>query len=309
MRYGGGMRRLLPIGLALLAACSADGRAAPPEPPPVPAPLDHARHGHRVHLVDGRLILFGGYSGADAPDRGKRQAFAFEFGKEAWTRIADLGTGMAFHSSAVAGGRVHAIGGTVERYDAAEDRWEPVVREVLLPESHLAAAALGGRIWTVGGFDAGPGGVRVLDPDTGEVSDGPELPGFEPGDHFHVVAALEGRLHVLGGLRKDGLSARHRALVEGRWEVRAPLPEPDWAKFGYRGVVGGRLYVFGEVHHRYDPEADEWEERAAPPEVRAMAAVYVHGTRIIVLGGRPDPDRTVLVYDTEADEWSTAGGR
>ena len=81
------------------------------------------------------------------------------------------------------------------------------------------------------------------------------------------MAILDGKLHVLGGIRfKDegGQLDQHWMLDGGKWQKRALLPEPSMTKAGAYGVVKGKLYVFqvrGALHHVYDPKTDRWSDK------------------------------------------------
>ena len=259
--------------------------------------LPGERHGHRAELAGGLVLVFGGFGDAHSPDRGTRETWALDLSvasdERAWVRRADLNRGKAFHASVVVDGAAFAIGTNVERYDAAADRWEVVYDGGELPESHLAAAAIGRRVLVVGGYPADRRTCVLLDLETGELADVEPPPGFGPGHHFHFVAALAGRWHVIGGMVGGGLSERHwaRAAGEGeRWVERAALPEPSFAKFNAWTTIADELWIFGGRAAgegaayvgggawRYSAATDTWTSLEPLPEMRVMpAAVVVDG--------------------------------
>src|SRR5688572_30415775 len=85
--------------------------------PSTSARLPLSRHGHRVHLVGNVLYVMGGYSYGSA-DRGMRQAFAYDFDRARWRRLAEMGVGKGFFGSGVIAGRIYTVGeGVIECYD------------------------------------------------------------------------------------------------------------------------------------------------------------------------------------------------
>lgn len=302
---------LLLGGFATGAGCGVEpgprsephSRSEPLAIPELPTP----RHGHRVHMVDGVVVVFGGYGGSGR-DRGTRETMSWAPGESGWTARSPLNTGKTFFSSVVIDGAIHAIGDNVERYDLDSDHWEVLEHQQPLSHSHFAADAVGTRIYTVGGFPPERGAVTAYDTGRGTHSRAPALPGFEPGDHFHFVVTLDDRLHVLGGFTGDdiNMSDQHWMLDNDGWVERARLPEPDGAKFSSWAVCDGQLYIFGmRGSHCYDPKLDRWRSVADPPETRAMPATLAHDGRLYVLGGFPSRSaHGILVYDTEDDSWT-----
>ena len=298
-----------------LAAC--DRSKPPPEPPPEPsllerppAALPKAVHGHRAHLVQGRIFAFGGFG---------ETAVAWNGPIAGWTDVAPMPTHKAFFSSAVVDERIYTVGAqagqsAIERYDPTEDRWHTVLRSARLPKSHLATAALGHQLYILGGFPDAAGRLQVFDTRTGQLSDAPPLPGFHAGDHFHYLAPLAGQLHVIGGMRfqpDSDVLDQHWALEGDAWRKRAPLPNPAMSKFGVHGVASGRFYLFSklhQLHHVYDPATDRWSGKLAPLErVIGMAATVADGQRLYVLGGmRPDAlatDTGSSWFDIGSNRW------
>ena len=277
----------------------------------MPAP----RHGHRVEAIEGGLLAFGGFGDPGLPDRGARETWWLAPGAGSWQRRADLGRGRAFFSSAVVDGSVYAVGDGVERYDVAADRWIEVVPPGALPVSHFAAAALGRTIFVLGGFPADCGGLHAVDLDVAghaaTVRDQPSPPGFKPSDHFHVVQALGGRLHVIGGLDVESFEPRreHWILGAGGFEAQAPPPSGIWAKFTVQAVVGDELYLFGDSGSwRFEAATGRWARRAAPGRTLVMApSVAIDGTIWVVGGMEVGSDRSpLLAYDVAADAWRDA---
>lgn len=312
------MLRLLPPHLALLAACSAgplapptDPSLQPPAPPPDPAPLPGIRHGHRIEPIDGGWLAFGGFarsSSANDDDRGSRQTWFLPTGTDTWQRRADLHTGRAFAGSAVVRGAAFAIGDGVERYDPQTDRWTVIAPAGSLPRSHFGAAALGDRIFVLGGFPATGTGMWIVDADTGHVEGTPPPPTFRAGDHFHLLCAIAGDLHVLGGLDGESFTPRCEHWVRGGegWQAMPAPPAGLWTKFAACAVSGNRLYVFGDAGGLcYEAVERTWTRRCPMPLALAMPCAVAAGDAVWVLGGLAvdGPRDVLLCYDANADRW------
>ncbi|MBK8177571.1 MAG: hypothetical protein IPK67_01410 [Planctomycetes bacterium] len=313
--------------------------SAPPAAPAVlvPVALPAPRHGHRIELVDGGLLCFGGFGDASVPDRETRQTWWLAPGSKKWERRADMGTGRAFFASAVVHGAAFALGEGLERYDSKHDRWEPVPITGAAPgdwpRSHFAAAAVGSTIYALGGYGGRRTGLLAIDLGPGSPEGGPtaalrELPappGFDVGDHFHCLQTLQQKLHVLGGL--DGVKfepqVEHWVLPDDRpgqsvaaspWKPGAAPPVGLWAKFTVQARSGESLYLFGDFGAwRFESSAGTWTERARPPFLMAMPqAVSLDGS-IWVIGGMrvgAEEDRVpiLLRYDQADDRWTVLGG-
>lgn len=266
------------------------------------------RHGHSAARIGDTLFVVGGY-GPDAskPDRGTSEVFACDLATGAAEPMGELTRGKTFAWCGVVDGALHAVGGDVERFDRAANRWEVVSEGAVLPATHFGAAAIGHTIYVLGGYTGavagGPlGGGARFDVRTGRATALPPLPDARAGDHFHLVAALDGTLHVLGRINGADISAAHWKLKEGAWVACAPLPTPAMAKYTPYAVVDGRLHVFGDVAHRYDQERDAWSPIARDDEAVVMPATVVVGADVYVLGGLPTTD-VARVYRTATDRW------
>jgi len=139
----------------------------------------------------------------------------------------------------------------------------------------------------------------------------------------HAVAALDGKIYVVGGfITPPGTSvpvitdAVEAYDVANRvWETVAPLP----LEIHHVAVVpsGGKLYSIGGLQtigftpidtlYEYDPVEDEWTRRANLPARRgAMAAGEIDG-RLYAVGGLITSSMSTTrneVYDPATDEWT-----
>jgi hypothetical protein len=181
--------------------------------------------------------------------------------------------------------------------------------------SEVAAAVLGGRIFVVGGFGSGTGGlVEAYDPAADRWERHAPLP---VGLHHTAAVAFDNRLFVAGGYR-DGWTAEASVFAydptADRWQARRPMPTARGALtavvfrgqvYAFGGAVGWRNSVATEA---YDPIGDTWQVRAPLPTGRDHHAAAVAGDSIYVIGGRINGSYSmnlgvVEAYAPDRDTW------
>ena len=273
-----------PLLLALLApaparaafqdACVWEPRSDAPVPRFEPAVLE----------VDGRILLFGGFSAFPGVTA---RVDRYDPATDAWTRLRDMPAPLTHAAPARDGRQVWFAGGflgahpgpvtdLVWIYDLDGDTWHSGPR---LPR-RVGAGAL----------------VRV-------------------GRSLHYFGGV--------GADRDTDSADHWALdldSPGAWVPRAPFPDPR--NHFSAAEVGGLIYALGGQNrhdtnpfevalvHVYDPLADAWSARAPMPVPRSHAepGTFVEGGEIVMTGGRSAPlDKPTLpdssAYDPTTDTW------
>jgi N-acetylneuraminic acid mutarotase len=144
-----------------------------------------------------------------------------------------------------------------------------------------------------------------------------------------AVAALDGKVYVVGGFEKPSLgnvtsfaitpSVEVYDPATDRWTAKSPMPA-GLHHVGI-GVVGGRLYVIGGYSksglsvwnpvatvYAYDPATDRWTERAPMPTARGALSVTEYDGKLYAIGGfnRKANNTQVEVYDPGRNEWTTA---
>jgi len=160
-----------------------------------------------------------------------------------------------------------------------------------LPESHFAAAAVGRELFVLGGYPVERSAFFAVDTVSGAIRREPPPPGFQPGDHFHFLAAIGGELHVAGGLDVTTFRPRRQHFVrrDGSWQEQPPPPDGLWAKFGGQAVVHDRWFLFGDfgafVREPDAPPDEQWRKCPPPPQVTAMPGTVAVGDAVWVLGG------------------------
>ncbi len=199
----------------------------------------------------GRLVVVGGY-GADR--RPMRAAFRFDGSRwRALPRPPEERAAAAAAATATAGGTVWVVGGrtrdglatTMLALDLRTLRWRTLPGPK--PREHLAATALGGTVYAIGGrragYDTNLATVEAYDPRTNRWKRLPDLPDARGGTG---AAAIRGRIISIGGESPHGTERSVWALRPGarRW-VRVPdLPTPRHG-LGVVAVAGHVWVVAG----------------------------------------------------------------
>lgn len=152
---------------------------------------------------------------------------------------------------------------------------------MLTKRTEVAAAALDGKIYVVGGFEKPSLGnvlnfamtrsVEMYDPATDRWISKAPLP---IGLHHVGVGVSGGRLYVIGGYTQSALTV---------WKPVATV-------------------------YAYDPTTDSWMERASMPTARGALSVTEHDGKLYAIGGydRKANNAQVEVYDPAQDVWTTA---
>lgn len=217
-------------------------------------------------------------------------------------------------------------------YDPAADRWA-TAGEIPEGVNHAGFAAVGGRLYIVGGFRgasfAPTGVVRIYDPAERGWRDGTPMP--TPRGAL-AVAVLDGRIHAIGGNAASGAGLQpheHGTPEEDNsvgthevydpaadsWTRLAPLPTPR----NHLGaaVLGGRIHVVGgrvpgdmelTTHEVYDPPTGAWTAAPPLPTGRSGIAVVEHQGRLYVFGGETVGRFSSSTFD-EAERFDPATGR
>lgn len=212
-------------------------------------------------------------------------------------------------------------------YDPRANRWREGPR-LPFPRHHPVLAAVGDRIYAIGGYrvtEAGAwvGVTDVLSWDGGEAwTSAPSLPQLQCetvaltlGDRIHVVSgrAPKGAANLAWSDQGDiDLHQVFDAKV-GKWTKAAPCPQARNSAAG--GVIGGKLYLVGGRRvgegnsgrlDRYDPSTDKWETLAAMPRGAGGLAAAVMDGRLYTFGGEGGPGviSDCWSYDPTTDKWS-----
>jgi N-acetylneuraminic acid mutarotase len=173
------------------------------------------------------------------------------------------------------------------------------------PRQELAAAALDGRIYTIGGLSGRANANEIYDAVRDAWTPGADF----PVDTDHAWAVPFGGRIFAGGGRTNRVFSYDPAA--NAWTEVAS------SRFVHGGtpaaaVIGALIYVAGgtggamtgnEVE-AYDPAADRWTSLAPMRCARNHTAGAVIGGRLYVAGGRPGSQDCLEVYDPATDTWT-----
>jgi N-acetylneuraminic acid mutarotase len=195
--------------------------------PDLPVSVDHAA----AASWRGRLVVVGGYGGDRQPLRA-----AYLFDGRRWRRLPPPPEERAAAAAAATSdGRVWVVGGRTRSglasraltLDLRTLRWR-VVRGPR-PREHLAATALGGRVYAIGGrlagYDTNLRAVEAYDPRANRWTRLPDLPDARGGTG---ATAIAGRIVSVGGESPEGTNRTVWALPlrAARWARLPDLPTP-----------------------------------------------------------------------------------
>ena len=225
--------------------------------PDLPVSVDHAMSAS----YRGRLYVGGGY----AADR-SRLTTLFSFSNGSWARLPPMPEERAAAGAAVVRGKLYVVGGVTAGvaggralarkalvYDIAQRRWRSIPGPT--PREHLGVAALGGRIYAVGGRRAGADTNLAL------------LESYAPGaKKWRRLRSVPSRR---GGTAAAGI---------GRWIVSAGGETPTST---IRTV------------YRYDVLRRRWSRLSNLPTPRHGLGVAALGRKVYVIGGGKTPGLAV----------------
>lgn len=187
--------------------------------------LPQPRHHGMAAVVDGRVLVIGGYDagGFNPVDT------VWELVGEQWVERAPLPEPVGAGAAVVVDGRVFVVGGLpnggFHSYDPDADAWTTLTPPNVQRE-HLAAVALDGKVWAIAGRWQGEifATTEIYHPDTGTWSPGPALGEARSGFGATVI---DGAIVVAGGEVFDpnrALDSVERLAPDGdTWEMLDPL--------------------------------------------------------------------------------------
>ena len=176
-----------------------------------------------------------------------------------------------------------------------------------VPLEESAAAAAGGKLYVVGGFDAAGNSLQSVWVFDGSVwTAGPRLPlGL---DHTSA-ATLDDHVYVAGGHNFGRDSSRLFRLDDGSWTELSQMHHP---RGGHALLAAaGKLYAIGgntafanvapaEV---YDPASNAWSDLPSLPAPRNHVSGFAFGADVCVAGGRSPATARVDCFNFESSSW------
>lgn len=214
-----------------------------------------------------------------------------------------------------------AAPGPVDAFEQPDDeRWERLPDVGLGPIQEIGVAELDGKIYVVGGIDAGLGlrdSVQVYDIASATWSSAAPVP--RPIHHANVASA-DGKLYVLGALidfqfNETGESWAYDPATDSWSDVAAMGTAARGS--GAAATIDGKIYLAGGWRDgaavadfsMYDPATDTWDHTLpALAEPRDHLVVAAVGTDFYAVSGRAGAISSLNArldsFDTTTGEWT-----
>jgi N-acetylneuraminic acid mutarotase len=204
-----------------------------------------------------------------------------------WTSGAPMPTNLLEMASAWIGNKLYETGmydafnpvtsSPMYVYDITSNTWTRLLPERPYKGNHHAAEVFNGKLYLVGGLDAGQGQVQIYDPTTNGWSLGTPMP-YPAG--ACASALINGRIYVAGGIVGE--------------------------------VAGSNIGYTTNAAAVYDPVSNVWTSLSSEPFPLNHTASGTDGTNFYLFGGRAvgnTPDNgsnTVQIYYPASNTWVTS---
>ena len=191
----------------------------------------------RAAAVGGRIYVGTGLTVREGHFWGAEELYEFDPGRGTYQSVDPVPVAVDHAAFVGYEGALYIFGGYVGdepsaaawRFSPQTGRWEELA-PMRVPRGSAAAAAVGDRIYVVGGTQAvrttegAMSTVEIYDVDAGTWTAGPDMPTPR---HHHDAAAIDGRLVVVGGRGNDDLSmdtVEQFDPLRDRWTSLPSLP-------------------------------------------------------------------------------------
>lgn len=176
-----------------------------------------------------------------------------------------------------------------------------------LPEAvnHPAAAVIGSTVYVAGGFTAAGATNRAFALAPGAKS-WAELPAMKRARGALTLLSAGGKLYALGGLNGSsevGIPEMYNP-ASNAWTDLPPMPRPRDHGAGYLDgdlacVAGGREPATSVAIDCLDTATASWQVEASLPTATSGAAAALFGTVVVVAGGEPVPETSLVTVVQE----------
>jgi len=253
------------------------------------------RLGPSAGIINNRLIVVGGYLGADT-----NVVEAYDLTTHSWISLPSPNSLIGGGRAEVIDNQLYVLGhnasnsNILEVYEPTTNMWS-MKSSMPTERDQAATGVIGGKLYVAGG--ASPGGspyldvLEAYDPETDSWASLASMPTTRGAAASGVI---NNKLYVAGG--DDGSNGQVNWLemydpALNTWSTLTPMPT---ARRDTRGsVVQGQLYVIGGTNglqtfdtvEIYDPATDTWTTGTPMPTDRDRMAVATQAEKIYVVGG------------------------
>ena len=264
----------------------------------------------------GYMIL----SSSPAPPAGYTLAGSFASGN-LWLPMAPMPTGDDLVAAAELDGKIYVLGarlhpGMLQIYDTVTNTWS-LGANLNVPRQFLAAAALNGQIYAIGGINSNGntvGTVEVYDPSSNTWNSAGPL----TTPRAHLAAAAGGStIYAIGGLDENGHvlpTVEQYGVAFNTWFSDANLNTARCCLGA--AFVNGKLYAVGgftttfnvsSALEVYDGSTNSWASLQPMPTARAELGATVSNGKLYAIGGSVNNTyiNAVETYDPAGNNWST----
>ena len=224
---------------------------------------------------------------------------------DSWDTKASMPTARGALAAVAVNGKIYAIGGqysdgsniyylsTNEEYDPSTDSWTtkasmPTARSV------LAAAAVNGKIYAIGGYRPSSylSTNEEYDPSTDSWTTKASMPTARP---YLAAAAVNGKIYAIGGHNGSSLSTNEEYNPStDSWTTKASMPTERYGLAA--AAVNNKIYAIGgqngsgylSTNEEYDPSIDSWTTKEPMPMARYYLAAATVNNKIYAIGGYND---------------------
>jgi len=290
------------IGLGLITAATVFGKSGGP----TLSAGGHPQWQYAAHMLNRRSYTASAqigskiYVAAGMVGNSGRPLNLFEVfdpARNAWSSLPLVPEKFSAAAGAALGSTMYVIGGNGDAKDKAADgrqvfaydvRTRKWSRKASLPavRTNLAAVALGGEIYALGGLDPffATKSVYVYNPRRNQWRPGPSLP-----EKLHALTAVRfrGELWVIGGQNAAGKAVDHVWIYNAhlhKW--RAGPTMPVRLETAGAGVAGDEIHVVLEKTYLiWDARTHRWSRGPGLETPRHALAVFAVGRDLYAIGG------------------------
>ncbi|MCG2724758.1 MAG: hypothetical protein L6420_00650, partial [Elusimicrobia bacterium] len=172
--------------------------------------------------------------------------------------------------------------------------------------AYLSAAAVGGKIYAIGGTPGPTNKNEEYDPVANNWATKADMPTAR---NWFAAATVGGKIYAIGGDAGTRKQNEEYDPVTDAWATKEVMPTARY--FLAAAAVGDKIYAIGgdsatdKENEEYDPATDVWTTKAVMPTARYGLVVVAVGGNIYAIGGIGGTQKENEEYDPETNIWTT----